>query len=193
MFSTTLKESFKSKGRDKASGEGVYAFAKNFYKVVKDKPPQRVEAVLMNLTSDDENLNTYLSTFSVSGPTASLNGTAEEWHWYPRLCNSRSLFLKPTSYMEDVRDKLLGEKVVYDTFRQVPTMWVGAIWDRLRNVRQEDVRGLGEQFKWVIAYVLEKLDTRVSIVKIWEEFGRWQHDLPLWLNVLAPLLQKIFS
>jgi hypothetical protein len=36
MFLTTLKESLKPKGRDKASGEGVYAFAKNIYKVVKN-------------------------------------------------------------------------------------------------------------------------------------------------------------
>jgi hypothetical protein len=61
-----------------------------------------------------------------------------------------------------------GRICVYDTFRLAPAMWVGAIWDRLRNVRQEDVGRSGEQFKWVIAYVLEKLDTRFSVVKIRE-------------------------
>jgi hypothetical protein len=100
----------------------------------------------MNLISDDEELNKYLSTFSLSGPTVLLNGTPEEWSFFPRLCNLRSLFLKPTSYMEDVRDKLLAEKIDYDTFRMAPTVNVGDIWERLRNVRKEDIGRAGEQF-----------------------------------------------
>jgi hypothetical protein len=122
-----FKDTFKPAKRDKAAGKSVHPFAENFYKVTKGKYDEQINNALMRLCSGDDKLRKFLCAYSASGPTANLNGTAEEWINFPLLCNLRSQFLKPTSHILTVRDALVSEEISADIFRRAPAMWVQAI------------------------------------------------------------------
>jgi hypothetical protein len=93
------------------------------------------------------------------------------------LCNLRSQFWKPTNHILMVRDTLVAEEIDADIFRKAPAVWVGAIWERLRTVREEDVGHSNEQFVWVMQHILGKLHPRFNTQKIEDDFrSQWCHD-----------------
>jgi hypothetical protein len=87
--------------------EKIFDFARLFYRATKDKPLDKIESALMNLKSNDSELHNLLSERVATGPSAHLSGTPDEWALYLRCCNLRSLFLKPTAHIQDVKNQLL--------------------------------------------------------------------------------------
>jgi hypothetical protein len=76
-----------------------------------------------------------------------------------------------------VKDVLLAEEIDANIFRKAPAVWVGAIWERLRTVRAEDVGHSYEQFVWVIQHILGKLHLRFNAQKIEDDFrSQWCLD-----------------
>jgi hypothetical protein len=114
-----VKDNFKPTPRDKQT-QNVFYFARQFYKATKDKPLDRIEDALMNLESNDYELSNLLKVRTETGPSAHLSGTPEEWSKYLRCCNLRSLFLKPTAYIQDVKNQILKEQIDFYNFQQEP-------------------------------------------------------------------------
>jgi hypothetical protein len=88
-----------------------------------------------------------------------------------------SQFLKPTSHILTAKDTLVAEEIDADLFRRAPAVWVGAIWERLRTVCEEDVGHSNEQFEWVMQHILGKLHPRFNTQKIEDDFrSQWCLD-----------------
>jgi hypothetical protein len=173
-LATIPKDNFKPTPHDKPT-QNVFDFAKQFYKTTKDKPLDRIEDALMNLESNDAELADLLHMRTATGPSAHLSGTPEEWHKYLRCCNLRSLFLKPTAYIQDVKNQILKEQIDFYNFQQEPRKWVKQLWEHLRIIR---VRGhANEQFILTIDYILEQLDNCFKTWKISDCFYEvWMND-----------------
>jgi hypothetical protein len=174
-YATVTKDNFKPTPRDKQN-KNVYDFARLFLRATKDKAPLQVETALVNIKSNDSELHNIFAVRTASGPSH-LGGTPDEWFYFPRFCNLKSLFLRPTTHIEDVKNQLLGEQIDYYTFQLVPWKWVSQIWERLRTVRAEDVGHSNEQFILTISYILEQLDYFFKIWKISDQFyEEWKSD-----------------